>query len=692
MSSEQIVVSKAVDTISQSSILRLTSGIQVGTNDFVAVLSYANSFFAGQPVFASPRLTSGPYAGQRRVVLAVANNRWEIYLSDMTNLNTRVFNFYSGDTGVMNPLLTTWRPLSDDGVEPFPKIELIAPTVEHSVTLVQNSKYSDTCQAQIQDQVFAMLGDWGSGDSNQANVVGMVNSWSPDFVVTTGDNVHGLSSSMSINQAETAFTNTVSTAFSALTTTNRFFPAIGNRDTDLGVIATNIFSDDGTLETFGAKWFRDKLPSVFKGNKNYYRVRPYNGYTEFFVLSSGWGTGSTGDSRMMFEPDGNTIGSVQYNWLERALKDSDALYKIVVLHHPPFTNSQTNSPGFHAVRWNFAEMGASAVIAGHSQNYERFLNQTIPYLVIGHGGATLQQYTKSASDSVSIIDNPPRFGALRCVANASSLLIENRIHTSLTSSIVQDSFRIYPNQSVSTKNETYSSTADKSQSDSAFRVNVWNRAKRFNDFGQLIPSGIREVRINTIAAGSTSVQGINLGKIGNPSNMVVEFAPLKQIYDNGGTMDTLRYQIRGGIFPPELRRVDTLYHNDLVGSVPNYLRFYVTTNASDTRMSRMSGYSAPTDAGGGVNDHFYSGYRLERLNYFGYQFTYSANGISAGHYGPYKAGVLGCTNARVVLASMGLSNDFTNGTILFLILINRSSTAWVPTSSNDEAWAVMYWT
>ncbi len=689
MSLKQIVVSKAIETLSQSSVLRLTSGIEVGTNDFTVQLSYTGSFFSGYPVFASPRITSGPNAGQRRVVLAVANSRWEIYLSDMTNLNTRVINFYHGESAAFNPLMTSWRPLSASGVDPLPRLEIIAPTEELSINVVRSSKYSEVYESQLEQQVFAMVSDQGSGDSNQTNVISMINSWSPNFVVTAGDNIYTLTSSTTSQNAEIQFNNIVYTPFQNFITTDSFFPAIGNHDVDLGTPAFNNQTADGNVESFAANWFRGKFPNVFKGNKNYYRVRPYNGYTEFFVLSSGYASGDVTNSRFFFEPDGNTIGSVQYEWLSRALKDSDALYKIVVLHHPPYTNEVNYTPGISAVRWDFSAMGASAVLSGHAHNYERFLNQDIPYLVIGHGGATLRNYIKSASDSVSIIDNPPRFGALRCVADSKSLLIENRVYSGLGSGTIQDSFRIYPNSARWTKNNTYTLTSDKTQTGSALSVNVWNKAKRFNDFGQLLPSGIVECRIPTIPANSSiTLHSLSLGKIGNPSNLVVEFVPLKDVYDNGGSMQTLRWQLSNGIFPPALTRVDTLYHNQPVSNIPSYLRFYITTSLQGSKASRMSGYTSPLD----TSDHAYSGYNLNRLNFSSYNFGYTNAGSLAGHYGPYKAGVLGCTNARVSLITMSIANSFDSGTVVYLFLRNASSTAWVPTSSNEEAWAMLYWT
>ena len=35
---------------------------------------------------------------------------------------------------------------------------------------------------------FAVIGDYGSGDGNEADVANLVKSWNPDFIITTGDN------------------------------------------------------------------------------------------------------------------------------------------------------------------------------------------------------------------------------------------------------------------------------------------------------------------------------------------------------------------------------------------------------------------------------------------------------------------------------------------------------------------------
>jgi hypothetical protein len=67
-------------------------------------------------------------------------------------------------------------------------------------------------------------------------------------------------------------------------------------------------------------------------------------------------------------------------------------------------------------------MGADIVINGHAHNYQRWTNKNIPYVVAGIGGAALYNFNQSTTDS--IVDNPPRFGALRCTVRGHELKID----------------------------------------------------------------------------------------------------------------------------------------------------------------------------------------------------------------------------------------------------------------------------
>src|SRR5678815_3691076 len=82
---------------------------------------------------------------------------------------------------------------------------------------------------------------------------------------------------------------------------NRFFPSLGNHD-------WGVDSVDPYLNYFS-------LP----GNERYYRE--VQGPVELFIIDS--------DTR---EPDDTRSDSIQGKWLQNALADSTAAYKVVVFH------------------------------------------------------------------------------------------------------------------------------------------------------------------------------------------------------------------------------------------------------------------------------------------------------------------------------------------------------------------------
>jgi tartrate-resistant acid phosphatase type 5 len=270
----------------------------------------------------------------------------------------------------------------------------------------------------MEEMTFAVISDYGSANSNEAAVAALVATWKPDFIVTAGDNVYDAAASLTVDstlikvdstaysadqtnsvvEANEAFSASVTQYYGSYVSSNNFFPAIGNHDVDY----------DGT----GA-WFRSKFPSLFQNNKNYYTFQ--KGDIGFFILSSGYRTNGT-----VFEPDGNTSNSAQKTWLQGALASSTARLKVVVFHHPPY--SSTSNYEFAALRWDFAGMGADIVINGHAHNYQRWTNQPIPYIVAGIGGASLYNFDLSTANSV--VDNPPRFGALRCTVRGHELKID----------------------------------------------------------------------------------------------------------------------------------------------------------------------------------------------------------------------------------------------------------------------------
>lgn len=106
----------------------------------------------------------------------------------------------------------------------------------------------------------------------------------------------------------------------------------------------------------------------------------------FFALDS--------DSR---EPDDVGSGSVQAGWLKAGLGASGAPWKIVYMHHPPY------SSGLHGpvdwTRWPYQDWGASVVLSGHDHTYERFSMGGFPYFVNGLGGGAVYDFPTVADGS-----------------------------------------------------------------------------------------------------------------------------------------------------------------------------------------------------------------------------------------------------------------------------------------------------
>ena len=213
---------------------------------------------------------------------------------------------------------------------------------------------------------FAVIGDYGSGNSDEAAVAALVKSWKPDFIVTTGDNNYPAGESATIDQNIGQYYHDYIRPYAGSYGTgspdvNRFFPAIGNHDWD---------------STGGVQPYLDyfRLP----GNERYYDFR--QGPVHFFILDS--------DPR---EPDGVTSSSTQAVWLQNRLASASEPWKLVIMHHPPYSSSSVHGSSLY-MQWDFQGWGASAVLTGHDHTYERLDEAGFPYIVDGLGGQSTYDF------------------------------------------------------------------------------------------------------------------------------------------------------------------------------------------------------------------------------------------------------------------------------------------------------------
>jgi hypothetical protein len=243
---------------------------------------------------------------------------------------------------------------------------------------------------------FAVIGDYGLADPNEAAVANLVKRWNPAFVITTGDNNYPSGASATIDQnvgqyyAGFIHPYTGSYTPTLAVGVNRFFPSLGNHDW-IAPGATPYLS-----------YFT--LP----GNERYYDL--VQGPVHLFAIDS--------DPN---EPHGVTATSTQAQWLHARLSGSTSCWQVVFFHHAPYSSSAVHGSTTY-MRWPFQMWGADVVMSGHDHTYERILISGFPYFVNGAGGHTL--YTFGTPIAGSQVRYNARHGAMRVTASRTKMIFE----------------------------------------------------------------------------------------------------------------------------------------------------------------------------------------------------------------------------------------------------------------------------
>lgn len=256
---------------------------------------------------------------------------------------------------------------------------------------------------------FAVIGDYGSDGPAELGVANMVKSWAPDFIITAGDNSYpsAITSTIDANIGKYysdyiyPYTGTFTPVIPAAQ--NMFFPAIGNHDWDGAYGTPSLpypYTDYFTLA----------------GNERYYDF--VWGPVHFFAIDS--------DAR---EPDGNTQNSKQAAWLERKLAYSTAKWRVVYLHHPPYSSGPHGSNA--SSQWPYQAWGATTVIGGHDHDYERIVKGSFPYFVNGLGGNPVT-YTFTTPISGSAFRYASTWGAMLVTADDSQIKFEFYVTNTLS--------------------------------------------------------------------------------------------------------------------------------------------------------------------------------------------------------------------------------------------------------------------
>ncbi len=268
---------------------------------------------------------------------------------------------------------------------------------ESSATSSTESDTSDDSSSSSggvpQSIFFAAIGDFGNDSNAEAAVAELVDSWSPEFIITMGDNNYPNGEAETIDenigQYYHHYIGNYQGTYGEGSLENRFWPSPGNHD----------------WNTPGLEPYLDYF--TLPGNERYYDVDM--GLVHLFAIDS--------DSD---DPDGTEADSVQAQWLQKTLAASTACWKIVYFHHAAYSSS--NHGPDEDMQWPFEEWGADAVLAGHDHSYERLAVGGIPYFVNGLGGAGTYDFPEILEESV--VRYNEEHGAMSISASTTDITFE----------------------------------------------------------------------------------------------------------------------------------------------------------------------------------------------------------------------------------------------------------------------------
>jgi acid phosphatase type 7 len=219
---------------------------------------------------------------------------------------------------------------------------------------------------------FAVVGDFGSGTSDEAAVASLIESWHPDFVLTVGDNAYPTGSKELLDRD-------IFRPYAAVMRESAWFPALGNHD----------------VETDGGEPELEAFHSL--GKERWYRFT--------------WGNAAI----VVLDSDTSVApGSPQLRFARRALARRSC-FRFAAWHHPPWEPpGRSISPG---LRSNVVPLvqkdGVQVVFVGHLHAYARSRpHGGVVYVAVGTGGHSLENDARKLTiPSARIVQG--RFGALR---------------------------------------------------------------------------------------------------------------------------------------------------------------------------------------------------------------------------------------------------------------------------------------
>jgi len=244
---------------------------------------------------------------------------------------------------------------------------------------------------------FAVIGDSGSGDSEQYDVANQMARFRGifpfDMVIMLGDNIYG-------GQGPADLVKKFSQPYKALLDAGvKFYASLGNHDDPKN----------------------RQYPLWNMGGQLYYTYAVKN--VRFFAL------------------DSSKVDQKELAWLEGALKSAQEDWKICYFHHPLYSDGGTHGSAID-VRVVFEPLfvtyGVNVVFAGHDHIYERITPQKgIYHFVEGSSGQLRKGDAKRSSMNAKSFDQDMTFMLVEVAGNEMSFQAISRTGTTVDSGTIQ---------------------------------------------------------------------------------------------------------------------------------------------------------------------------------------------------------------------------------------------------------------
>ena len=244
---------------------------------------------------------------------------------------------------------------------------------------------------------FAVIGDSGSGDSEQYDVANQMARFRGifpfDMVIMLGDNIYG-------GQGPADLVKKFSQPYKALLDAGvKFYASLGNHDDPKN----------------------RQYPLWNMGGQLYYTYAMKN--VRFFAL------------------DSSKVDQKELAWLEGALKSAQEDWKICYFHHPLYSDGGTHGSAID-VRVVFEPLfvtyGVNVVFAGHDHIYERITPQKgIYHFVEGSSGQLRKGDAKRSSMNAKSFDQDMTFMLVEVAGNEMSFQAISRTGTTVDSGTIQ---------------------------------------------------------------------------------------------------------------------------------------------------------------------------------------------------------------------------------------------------------------